>query len=44
MAGTGRMKAWSGQAWAEKPVRVWTGSGWQEKPVKVWNGSEWVPA
>ena len=41
-APTGRMKVWTGSAWAQKPVKVWTGSAWVEKPVKAWNGSAWV--
>lgn len=43
-AAGGRMKVYSGSAWAEKPTKVWTGSAWVEKPVKVWTGSAWVLA
>lgn len=41
-APAGRAKAWSGSAWAVKPVKVWSGSAWVTKPVKVWNGSAWI--
>jgi len=39
---TGRLKVWSGSAWALKPAKVWSGSAWVTKPAKVWNGSAWV--
>jgi hypothetical protein len=38
----GRLKVWTGSAWALKPVKVWSGSAWVTKPLKVWNGSAWV--
>lgn len=37
----GKIKAWSGSAWDEKPVKVWDGGAWVEKPLKVWSGSAW---
>lgn len=38
----GKVKAWSGSAWAAKPVKVWSGSQWVAKPLKRWNGTAWV--
>lgn len=38
----GKVKVWTGAAFAEKPVKVWNGSAWAEKPVKFWNGNGWT--
>lgn len=40
----GYINAWTGSAWALKPVKVWTGSAWVQKPVKFWNGTSWALA
>lgn len=44
LATGGLIKAWTGAAWASRPVKVWLGSAWVQKPLKRWNGSAWVMA
>lgn len=35
------LKAWTGSAWAYKPLKVWTGAAWVIKPLKRWTGTAW---
>jgi len=40
----GKIKAYVGGSFQDKPVKVWNGSAWVEKPLKFWNGSAWTLA
>ena len=42
-ASAGKIKVYTGSAWALKPVKFYNGSTWLEKPLKRWNGTAWLP-
>jgi hypothetical protein len=37
----GKIKYWTGSAWAYAALKRWDGSAWQTTALKFWNGSSW---
>lgn len=40
-AEAGKIRVWTGSAWAYKPVKYWDGTAWVQKPIKRWTGVSW---
>lgn len=37
------VKAWDGDSWEARPLRVWNGKGWvRPESLTYWDGSSWV--